>query len=180
MFFTCASAVCQHNYLWITLAVIETPAKMGFQVARSTLRLCGGGVCERDGVWQCWVLIPLLLLQLVLVPALHSWGQGELFARKQWQRKECRACLCLVDLLILPYLANTTMTVSVIAALVFYSNLIIALFWASEERWEVKVLRNRKSYRNHISLPFWLLFLLSQKIAEWLGCLLCKISSFKS
>lgn len=132
-------------------------------------------VCGSAG---CWSLCSCS--SLMLVPVLHSWVQGELFARKQWQRKEWRAGLCLVDLLILPYFANTNMTVSVIAALVFYSNLIIALFWASEERWEVKVLRNKKSYRNHISLPFWLLFLLSQKIAEWLGCLLCKISWFKS
>lgn len=29
---------------------METPAWMGLQVARSTLRLCGVGVCEMDGV----------------------------------------------------------------------------------------------------------------------------------
>lgn len=124
---------------------METPAKMELQVTRGTLRLRGVAVCEKDGVWQCWECWSLCSSSsLVLVPLAVTRGvQEELFARKPWQRKEWRACLWLVGLLLFHYLANSNMILCVIAALVFYSNLIIALFWASEERWEVKVLRKK-------------------------------------
>lgn len=154
---------------------METPANMGSQVAGSTLRLCGVGVCVKDGMWQCWSLCSSS--SLVLVPVLSLLGYREsCLPESNDKERSGGACLWLVDLLVFLCLANTNMTLCVIAALVFYSSLIIALFWASEERWEVEVQKNKKSYRNHLSPPFQLLFLLSEKIAEWLGCLLCKIS----
>lgn len=184
MFSTCTSTVFQHSYLWISSGSSSNgnPCVDGVTGSQEHLK----AVWSRC-LWDAWcvavlrVLIPLLLLQLGACPSAVTRGlQGELSAKKQWQRKESRTCLRLVDLLMFHCLANTNVTVCVIAALVFYSNLMIALFWASEERWEVTVLRNKKIYRNHVSLPFQHLFLLSEKIAEWLGCLLYKMSWFKS
>lgn len=184
MFSTCTSTVFQHSYLWISSGSSSNgnPCVDGVTGSQEHLK----AVWSRC-LWDAWcvavlrVLIPLLLLQLGACPSAVTRGlQGELSAKKQWQRKEWRTCLQLVDLLMFHCLANTNVTVCVIAALVFYSNLMIALFWASEERWEVTVLRNKKIYRNHVSLPFQHLFLLSEKIAEWLGCLLYKMSWFKS
>lgn len=76
MFFTHTSIVCQHSYLWISFGSNGKLCKYGVTGSQEHLkRLCGVGVCEKDGVWQCWSLCSCS--GLVCVPVLSLVGYRE-------------------------------------------------------------------------------------------------------